>query len=156
MKIKLENLFLSLTFAAIFGGIILLAWIIWSMFANFTFLKAPEVWTVTNQISYPGDDVFGDVSFCKYTNLPADIGRMITGKGLDGETYVFPQPNVSGTFPDGCYQARMSLATLPLNIPPGKYKVYISLSYEYSVFRTVHHNFVSEEFEVYPKIPGEE
>lgn len=148
---KVEHAFFGMTLAGCCSVMGLVGWIVWSMYADFNFFQAPAVWPVSNKVVKPGGDVFSDLSFCKTADVATtEIGRMTTGKTADGDEYLFIHPNVSGSFPPGCYKKRVSVATVPPNAPPGTYRVAVTIRYQYSVFRTVIQRFVTEQFVVAP------
>ncbi len=128
----------------------MIAWVIWTMFAPYNLFDAPAIWPVSQNIVHPGEDVISDLKFCKSTDLPAEIGRMTIGKDLNGNEYLFIHPTVSGSFPAGCFYKHVSVATIPPNTRPGKYKVSIAIRYQYSAFRVVQHHFMTQEFDVVP------
>lgn len=99
---------------------------------------------------HAGDDVIVDLKFCKGTDLPAEIGRMITGKDRRGNEYIYNNPNITGSMPAGCYFKHLSVAAIPQNAPPGEYQVTITIRFRYSAFRTYARSFRTAQFEVIP------
>lgn len=140
------------TLAVVIVG--LLGWIFWTMYRPLKLFEAPPVWALTEHAVYPGDDVFSNLRFCKRTHLPAVIGRMTSGKAHAGDEYLFIHPNVSGSFPPGCYYKHVSIATVPRNAPPGRYRVSVTFTYQYSTFRSVQYHFLTEMFDVVPRDDG--
>ena len=149
------KLFLGATAMLAVIVVAMVGWIFWTMYKPFNFFEAPDIWPLADHEIHPGDDVFSELSFCKTTDLPAEIGRMTTGKAANGSEYLFIHPNVSGSFPGGCYKKRVSVATVPINAPPGKYRVSVTISYQYSTFRVVQSHFLTEQFDVVPRPSGQ-
>ena len=146
--VKIEKALLGFLVVLGLTIVALIGWVLWSMYVPLNLFEAPAVWRVRERAIHAGDDLITEVKFCKNTDLPAVIGRMTLGKDLSGNEYIFNHPNITGSLPAGCHSKRLAIVTLAPNVRPGKYRVIVTIRYDYSAFRTVQQNYMTEEFDV--------
>ncbi len=90
-----------------------------------------------------GEELFYKVSYCRYTNEQAKVTREIH----DGIVYIMPEMQVN--LATGCFKDRkVSVGEIPKAIQPGKYSMYITISFKVNPLRTITHTLTSETFNV--------
>lgn len=104
-------------------------------------------WPITRN-TYPGSGVWTHISFCKSQDLPSSINRMLVGTTSQGEQMLSIAPTVGGRFPVGCREVTVKVFDLPLDLPPGHYKVLMFMEYHPNNLRTHVEYFETQVFEV--------
>lgn len=100
--------------------------------------------TNTNKVATAGGMVTFDQKFCKLRDLDLRVKRELISKDIILE--IPPSPNTK-QFPVGCHTNHSS-AAIPENAPPGIYRVYLFMAYDFSPLRTINYTFRTEPFEV--------
>jgi hypothetical protein len=112
------------------------------------FTTTPQEWPVVKEL-HRGDALTSKIHACKYTPRTADIMLLWMGVTDSGELYVRVLPTTSGSLPEGCKTAVFHVTDVPLNVPPGRYRVKSVMRYDLGLTR-VEYPFMSGEFRVLP------
>lgn len=112
------------------------------------FETIPPIWVVQDEV-HRGDALTTKLKVCKHTSRTAEIMLLWFGVADTGESYVRVLPTTSGSLPEGCKVSLFHVTDIPLNVPPGRYRVRSVMRYDLGLTR-VEHSFVTEEFRVLP------
>lgn len=94
---------------------------------------------VTPQAIEAGQTVSYISDYCKYVPIKAEVTRTI----VDG-TVIF-LPTATTNLPTGCHKVAVPV-TVPINTPPGKYHIEITLVYKINFLREISVTLQTEDF----------
>lgn len=168
-KLKNETLLKWLLKITLALGMIVIAFsLIISLLAFYPY-KTIEVFNapvpVVNDVPVrPGETVFYQVKFCKYTNTFATVSRQLQGNGISltqsANRSDAPATSVGDDTGRPCSKdnpvTRISGSYIvPENTPPGQYHLKVISEYQVNVFRTIPYVFETQNFKIEskPKVP---
>lgn len=90
-----------------------------------------------------GEQLEYKISYCRFTDKQAIVTRVIQ----DGLIYIMPPIQTHTGI--GCQEDKiMSIAEIPKAIPPGIYKMLITVEFKINPLRTITHTLYTEQFTV--------
>lgn len=110
-------------------------------FKTIDYMNSPFPILNDNQTVKAGDFVRFTVDYCRYTDLPTHVSRSLENDII----YTLASSDVKN--PTGC-KTSISQTLIPLGIAPGKYKLFITVSWNVNILRTIVKTIETQEFNV--------
>lgn len=126
---------------------VLIAWALWSLLWPFNLLESHEgAWLITNpgKVVHHGESAMITWRGCRHTDLPAHIDTELRGNIL------ISLPSKVSTTTPGCQSVGYPIGLIGPEVPPGKYRARVIISFRVNALRDVRYVYETDEFEVVP------
>lgn len=139
-----NKFFYVLSIIAFIGVAILFILVGYWMFFPRNIIAYPKgtTWKVLNSPVKAGSYMHYELYYCKYTQDISTVYQTLAGKNI----YTLAQ--IQRNIPVGCRSYTISDVYVPPTVPPGMYKLYITIEYHPNPIRTVQYFAQTTEFEV--------
>ncbi len=138
----MNKVFYYASIATIISAIVFLVYFFYCLFFPFKAIDFNGKFTVDNKNLKPGETLYYNVDYCKYTDKPAHISKFLA----DGIYY--PLPPTESNFEPGCHVIKRSMQ-IPGELPPGnEYHLIVTTTYHLNPFRDVSVTAQTENFNI--------
>lgn len=100
-----------------------------------------------------GDSISTRVDYCVFKQVPVYSTRRYQSIGGDSRVYFLSSQQTSGVKP-GCASATSNTATIPKDIPPGRYKIILDSTFRVNQLKSVTRQYETEEFTIVEATPA--
>ncbi len=139
-----NKFFATLAIISFFSVIILMGIVsYWTFFPrNIIAYPRGTVWQVTNSPIRAGSYLKYNLYYCKYTQDISTVYQTLAGKNI------YTLASIQRNIPVGCRNYTISDVYIPPTVPPGKYILYITVTYHPNPIRTVEYFAQTTWFDV--------